>query len=126
VTSPPDLSGLPFWAQLLITFMTGVGALYVMVRGYFPKKGSAPISSGDSHTAAVMAATIADMGAIRHLSDVCIKLTGAVERQTNQLSDNEHEAKNSNDLGREICARLRENREVMERLERVLERKIGL
>lgn len=111
----PDLSGLPFWAQLLITVLVGVGTLGIAFKGYFTKGRSNSVVPGDQQTAAVMAATIADMGAIRHLSEVCIQLTGAVDRLTEQLQENEHHQRISTDLEKEIAARLREGREVIER-----------
>ena len=118
MSTQPDLSGLPIWAQLLITVIVGLGTLGVAFKGYFAKKApDAP--NTDKGMSALVAASVQDMGHMRHLADVCITLTGAVNRNTEQLNDNEHQAKNANKLYEEHCARLRELREATERLEKL-------
>jgi Tfp pilus assembly protein PilO len=118
VSTQPDLSGFPIWAQLLISVIVGVGTLGIAFKGYFSKKApDAP--NTDRGMTALVAASVQDMGHMRHLADVCIRLTGAVERLTDQMGDNEHEARNANKLYEEHCARLRELREATERLEKL-------
>lgn len=111
-----NIDHFPFWSQILISVIIGVGTLVVASFGYFKKKVTTEDSiAADKGVMALAAASLQDMAAVRHLADVCIRLTGAVERLCNQLKDNEHETRNTNDLLREECARLRELREALER-----------
>jgi C4-dicarboxylate-specific signal transduction histidine kinase len=113
--SQPDIANFPFWGQLLISAIVGIGALGTAMWGYFAKKApEAP--NTDRGMTALVAASVQDMGHMRHLADVCIQLMGAVNRNTDQLQENEYQARNANKLNEETCARLRESREETERL----------
>lgn len=105
--NPPPLDGLPLWLQIVLTLAFGGAALGVAYKGYFIKDKHPDVQSGDKQTAAIMAATIADMGAIRHLSDCVVRLTGVIETLTRAVEEQAHHERNSNDTMREMCARLR-------------------
>jgi hypothetical protein len=113
VEQPPHIDG-PLWAQLLISIVFGLAALGAAYRGYF-SKGSAKATTAEPQTAALLAASIADMGAIRNLSDVCVRLTAAVETLTKSVDEHTHHERNSVEISREICQRLRELKEELER-----------
>lgn len=114
-TQPP-IDGLPLWAQLIISFMIGVAALGVAFKGYFGARGERKIvEPADRASAQILAASITDMGAIRHLSDVCIRLTAAVEALTKTVDEHSHYERNSIEIARESCQRLRELTEEMVR-----------
>lgn len=114
-TQPP-IEGLPVWAQILISILVGISTLGVAFKGYFQKdKAASSVEAGDKTTAAVLAASITDMGAIRHLSDVCILLTGAVQALTKAVDEQTHHERNSIETNRELCARTRALCEIMER-----------
>lgn len=115
-TQPP-IDGLPLWAQLVISFIVGLATLAVAIKGYLIKEKPS-VTAADPSTAAIMAAQIADMGAIRHLSDVCIELSGRVRNLTDALEESTHHHRVEIELDREICARLRELREAIERMPR--------
>lgn len=113
-TTPP-LDGLPFAIQLLLTLLFGVAALAVAFKGYFTKGQRPTVTTTEPTTTALMAASIMDAGAVRHLSDVCINLSGCVDRLTDAIEENTHHNRIEIELDREICARLRELREALER-----------
>lgn len=113
-TTPPT-DGLPVALQILVTLIFGVVALAIAFKGYFTKGERPAVSAAEPQTAALLAATIMDTGAVRHLSDVCIRLTGAVDKLTDAMEENTHHKRNGIELEREICARLRELREELER-----------
>ena len=116
-TQPPQLDGLPTWAQVLISILFGVTTLAVSLKGYLGKKGDAAASStnGQTTTAVLSAASIADMGAIRHLADVVVTLNSNVVALTTALNEGTHYSRNEVDIMREMCQRLRELAEEMER-----------
>ena len=112
-TQPP-IDGLPLWAQLLISLVIGVATLAVAFKGYFNKE-KPPSTNENPQSASLLAASLMDTGAVRHLSDVCIRLTGCVEKLTGAVEENTHFDRIGIDLNKEICARLRELREELER-----------
>lgn len=119
-TQPP-IDGLPLWAQLVISFAIGLATLGAAFSGYF-KKRSAPVEPADKATAAIMAASIVDMGAIRNLSDVCIRLSGVMDNLQDAVEESTHYSRNHLELNRETCGRIRELRESVDRLTAVMER----
>ena len=112
-TQPP-LEGLPLWAQLAISFAVCLATLIVAVKGYFIKEKPSVVAA-DPQSAAIMAASIADMGAIRNLSECVIRLDTSVQSLEKAIVDAAHHERNNIDVCRELCARLRELREIMER-----------
>lgn len=112
-TQPP-IDGLPLWAQLLITLIVGVATLAVAFKGYFIK--DKPTATAENpQPASIMAASIMDTGAVRHLSDVCIRLSGCVDKLTDAIEENTHHARINIDLDKEICSRLRQLVEELQR-----------
>lgn len=112
-TQPP-LEGLPLWAQVVISLAIGLATLGVAFKGYF-NKDKPDVTPGDKQTAAILAASIVDMGAIRNLSDTVIRLDATIGRLIDAMDDSTHYERNGNELNKELCARLRELREVIER-----------
>lgn len=123
-TQPP-IEGLPLWAQLAISFAVGLATLAVAFKGYFikdnPKSGT-HIVPDSPQTAAIMAATIADMGAIRNLSDCVVRLDASIVSLTRTIDDQTHYERNRIELDREMCARLRELHEITDKLTEIAER----
>lgn len=117
MTQPPHIDGLPLWAQIAISLLFGLAALGAAYKGYFTRS-KPDVQAGDKQTAAILGASIADMGAIRHLSDCVIQLQGTIERLRSALDEHTHHERNSIELERELCARLRELREVLEKKRR--------
>lgn len=119
VPTQPPIDGFPIWAQILVTLVFGLAALGVAFKGYFQRDRSSDrpkvVEPGDRATAAILAASITDMGAIRHLSDVCIRLTGAVDSLTKAIDEQAHYERNSIEIARESCQRLRELTEELQR-----------
>lgn len=116
-TQPP-INGLPLEWQIVISLIVGLATLAVAFKGYFVRdnKGSGSHIVPDSpQTAAIMAATIADMGAIRNLSDCVLRLDVSVQALTKTIDENTHHERNSVEVSREMCARLRELVEELER-----------
>lgn len=113
VTAQPAIDALPVWAQIFITILVGCATLGIALKGYLTK--DRPATADTPQTTAILAATIADMGAIRNLSDCVIRLDASVVRLTEAIDEHTHHERNSIELDRELCARLRELREVIER-----------
>ncbi len=119
--NPPNIDGLPLWLQICITVLFGLATLFVAAKGYFSStrggEGAAMLSgsAGAQPIQQVQSAAIADMGAIRHLSDVCIILSGKIESSEQATREHTHWLRSQHELDREICARLRELKEALER-----------
>lgn len=111
----PPIEGFPIWAQILVSLFFGLAALAVAFRGYFVKEKSGGVEPGDKASASIMAASIVDMGAIRHLSDVITRLIGTVEQLNRSVEELTHHERNNIDVSREKCARLRELSEELKR-----------
>lgn len=107
----PNLSGLPPWAAILATVIFCMTTLLVARLGYTKPTQR----SGEQQVAQILGAQIADMGAVRHLADVCIKLMGTVERLDQCIENHTHYLRDHNELLKENCQRLRELREILER-----------
>lgn len=114
VPTQPPLEGLPLWAQIIISLAIGLATLGVAFKGYF-NKDKPDVAPGDKQTAAILAASIVDMGAIRNLSDTVIRLDASVQRLIDTMTDAAHYERNNNEINRELCARLRALAEIMER-----------
>lgn len=114
--SQPNIDGLPLWAQLTISFIIGLATLLVAAKGYLVKehkqKGLVPEGS---QTAAILGASIADMGAIWNLSDCVVRLDASVQALTHCIDESTHYERNNVDISREMCARLRELVEELQR-----------
>src|ERR1700740_2962758 len=100
----PPLEGLPLALQILITLIFGVVGIAIAFKGYFTKGERPTVTAAEPQTTALLAATITDMGAIRHLSDVCIRLTGSVDKLTDATEELTHHSRNEIELQREMCA----------------------
>lgn len=107
MTQPPHIDGLPLWAQIVISLLFGLAALGAAYSGYFKKKESVATAS-EPQTAALLAATITDMGAIRHLSDVCIRLGSSVDALAKVITEASHYERNSIEISRDICEGMQE------------------
>ena len=116
-TQPP-IDGLPVGWQIVISVLVGLATLAVAFKGYFikdnPKAGS-NIVPDSPQTAAIMAATIADMGAIRNLSECVVRLDASIQGLMKSIDENTHHERNNIEISREMCARLRELQEELER-----------
>lgn len=119
-TQPP-IDGLPLWAQLTISFVIGLATLAVAVKGYFVRdKGDgggkrSHLLPDSPQTAAIMAATIADMGAIRNLSDCVLRLDTTIQALMKSIDEATHHERNNVEVSREVCQRLRELHEELVR-----------
>jgi hypothetical protein len=118
VPTQPPIDGLPVGWQIAISVIVGLATLAVAFKGYFirdnPKTGS-HIVPDSPQTAAIMAATIADMGAIRNLSDCVLRLDVNVQALIKAIDESTHHERNNVEISREVCARLRELVEELER-----------
>jgi hypothetical protein len=113
----PQLEGLPLWLQLILTVAFGLGTLAVAFKGY--RKGSvdatAAPTGGQGEQIRILAASIADTGSQRHLADTVVQLTGAVINLDRGVGDLTHWVRSKFEQDREICQRLRELKEELER-----------
>lgn len=104
----PNVEGLPLWLQVTITLIFGVATLVVMLRSY---NASANKAEGSAIQAGPTIAHLADMGAVRHLAEVCHTLSSDVVSLERCIGEMTHHLRQSNDIDRELCQRLRELRE---------------
>lgn len=116
----PETDGLPLWLRIVIALAFGLAALLAAIGGYFKADRTPSRQTGEG--SAILGASIADMGAIRRLSDVCAELTrhfidlGAkIEHLERTLQDDIHFRRQANDIGNELCQRMRELREAIDR-----------
>ena len=109
----PPIDGLPVWAQVLISIIFGVAALAVAFKGYFTKSGP---RDEPGATATIAGAALLDNLTIRQLSDQFAHLSGDVISLERELKDNTHWLRTKHEQDREVCARLRELRETLDRL----------
>lgn len=100
----PALDGLPPWLQLLLTAIFGIGTVGVAFSGY-RKPGGLKAKEEPPVTSAAI--TIADMGAVRRLSDVMITLDATMRSLERTVQDAVHHERNANDINREICHALK-------------------
>jgi hypothetical protein len=92
--------------------MIGVATLGVAFRGYFSKASE---KTDTAHTAMVAGATLMDNISIRLLSEAISNLSGEVVSLERELKDNTHWVRSKHEQDRELCQRLRELKEAMER-----------
>lgn len=119
VPTQPPLDGLPLWAQITISMLIGVATLGVAFKGYFTK--DKPATNG-STTATIAGAALMDNMSIRQLSDQLAHLSADVVSLERAMADSTHWTRSKFEQDREVCQRLRELREVMDRIERTAER----
>jgi hypothetical protein len=115
VPSQPPIDGLPLWAQLTISFIIGLATLLVAFKGYLVKDSHRGLVPESPSSAAILGATIADMGAIRNLADCVVRLDASVVALTRCIDESTHYERNNVDISREVCARLRELCEELQR-----------
>lgn len=118
----PPIEHLPVVWQIIISLIIGVATLGVGFKGYFIKD-KPRLTASEPQSAAIMAATIADMGAIRNLSDCVVRLDASIVSLTRSIDEETYHKRNGIELDREMCARLRELREVGDRLLEIAEHK---
>jgi hypothetical protein len=104
----PNIEGLPLWLQISLSLLFGAMTIIVGVRGY---KQRDPVKHLDN--AQIIGAHIADMGAIRHLSDTCSQLSGDISSLEQAIREQTHWDRDRNELLREMNARMRELRDLM-------------
>lgn len=92
--------------------LAAIGAAY---KGYFTKGGEAKTGT-DATTATIAAATLMDNLSIRQLSDALTSLSGDIVSLERVTQDSIHWTRSKYEQDREICQRLRENREAAELL----------
>lgn len=107
---PPNVDGLPGWLQITITLLFGVVTLVVGIRQYQrrPRDDMPMMQAPMAH--------LADMGAIRHLADTNHALAGEVVSLERCLSELTHHTRQGNEISRELCQRLREVKERLDRM----------
>lgn len=111
----PETSGLPVWAQILVSLLVCLATLGVAFKGYFNEKPKPEIKGDAPATLTVAAATLMDMGTLRHLSDVVVQLNAAVLSLTDAVNESTHYNRNEVEVQRELCGRLRALCEEIER-----------
>lgn len=106
---PPNVDGLPGWLQVTITLLFGAVTLIVGLKGYRSRpRDDAPVIQAPM-------AHIADMSAIRHLTETCHTLCGAIVSLERSLNEHTHYERQSAELEREVAQRLRELKERLDR-----------
>lgn len=111
----PATDGLPVWAQILVSILVCLATLAVAFKGYFGNDKRTPARVTESTQAVSLSAILGDLGAIRHLSDTVVQLNVSVIALTNVLNEGTHWNRNEVEIMREICQRLRELTEELER-----------
>lgn len=106
----PNVDGLPDWLKIVVTLVFGIATLFAIFRGY---KGGVERSTAGSATTTI--AHLADMGAVRNLTDTCHNLDTHVIGLERAVGELIHFIRAQTELDREICQRLRELREAMDR-----------
>lgn len=107
---PPNVEGLPPWLQITATLLFGIVTLIIGIKGYLKADPLKPLDN-----AQIIGAQIADMGAIRRLSDVCSELGYQVKSLEDAIREQTHYDRERSELMRELCQRLRELRERLDR-----------
>jgi hypothetical protein len=115
VPTQPSLDGLPAWLQILISLVIGVATLGVAFKGYFIRD-KPDLQPADKATASIQAAVFQDLGTMRHLADVCIILSGNIERLCKAVDENTHHKRNSIEAERDLREGLRELKDMISRL----------
>ena len=111
----PALDGLPLWLQVLVTIIFGAATLGVAFKGYKNAPSNAtPVKSSDQANQ-ILGATIMDNMTLRLLSDSVVHLTGAVVALQSSVDESTHFTRNQVEVLREVCGRLRDLADEMER-----------
>lgn len=105
----PNTDGLPPWLQITVSIIFCLVTLAVALKGY--RRG--PEANPTEPKATI--AHLADMGAVRSLTDACYSLEREVATLCRLMSDQTHYLRDEIDVDRELCQRLRELREHLER-----------
>lgn len=110
----PNVEGLPLWLQIFVSmaFIAVMGIAAVV--GYRRNEARAEAKEPSGAAQTVIAA-IQDTGATRHLADVSLALSGDIQSLEREIRDNTHWVRNKHEQDRELCARLRELREALDR-----------
>lgn len=102
----PNVEGLPTWLQVFVSLA------FVAIMGWVAITGYRKRVEREPHGAAqTVLAAIPDMGAVRHLADVCVKLGACVESLESATREHTHHVRNLEETQRETCQRLRELKE---------------
>jgi FKBP-type peptidyl-prolyl cis-trans isomerase 2 len=100
----PNIEGLPVWLQIAITALFGIITLIVGLRGY----------TGRDKLAATPQSAV-DVATLHRLIDSNHALAGELINLERSIGEHMHHMRQNNDLSREICQRLREVRERLDR-----------
>lgn len=112
--SAPNVEGLDPWLQIVVT----IAFVFAMIIGAFHayRKNEAKAEEREPGGAAqTVIAAIQDTGATRHLADVNLALIGEIQSLEREIKDNTHWTRAKWEQDRELCQRLRELREAMDR-----------
>lgn len=105
----PNTDGLPPWLQIAVSIIFCIVTLFVAAKGY--KRGP----EAKSIDASATVAHLADMGAVRALTDACHLLHAEISTLNRLMSDQTHWLRDEIEIDRELCQRLRELREAIDR-----------
>lgn len=108
----PATDGLPIWAQVLVSILVCVATLAVAFKGYF---GKGEGRSKGEESATLAGASVLDNLSMRQLSDALAHLSNDVVNLERTMGENTHWVRCKHEQDREICQRLRELREELER-----------
>lgn len=100
------------WAQILITVIIGIGTLGASLKGYFGNKN---LPAATNQTASIAGASVVDNAIFYRLVETVVVLNSNVVGLNTTVAESTHHNRNEIDLLREMCQRLRELVEEMER-----------
>ncbi len=105
----PNLEGYPQWLQVVVSLAFAALTIIIGVRGYKagPKQDETKSNTTIAH--------LSDMGAVRHLTTATEALHVEILSHNRLVADHTHYLREQIDVNREICQRLRELREAMDR-----------
>lgn len=109
----PDVAAGPLWLQLVVAIAFCFATIAAAVIGYRKRVDREPPGA-----AATVLASIPDMSAIRHLTDVCRLLSVHVESLNATFRDHTHYLRNKIEVDQELCQRMRELKEEIIRSDR--------
>lgn len=111
----PNVDGLPPWLRIILSVAFALALIVGSWRSYRKTFDREPTGAAQTVLAA-----IPDMGALRHLADVCTRMTACIESLESSVREHTHHIRNQSDIDREVCARLREVKEVSEAIRDLL------
>jgi hypothetical protein len=117
VQGAPDLGAQPLLVQVIGAVGIGLGALLTAYMGYRKRVEREPPGAAQTVVAA-----FPDLTTIRQLTDQCRILCEHVAALTTEMSDHTHYLRNKIEVDRELCQRLRENKEETRELREELAR----